>query len=112
MPRAKTYTCHSCGTKSEKIGVSSSCTQTLNLTTDDWTNLDVGDTHHGFCLECAVLIPAAKLKKLTGLQQVSFKDYQGTLINLVNSAETAGCDNCATISLEALNKARKILGYK
>ena len=66
VKKTKTYTCKACGKKSEQIGVSSVCTQTLTLESDDWTNLEVGETLSGFCLECGEPIPAKKLKTLIG----------------------------------------------
>jgi hypothetical protein len=106
---AKTYTCKSCGVKSEKIGVVSEATQTLTLASDDWEDLTVDDTLYGSCLECGAKIPAKDLKRLTG---ESGKDYRAVLEDLVNDVETEGCDGCGTVSKAALNKARKALGYK
>jgi hypothetical protein len=39
-------------------------------------------------------------------------NFQEILTDLANSAETEGCDDCATISLETLNRARVALGWK
>lgn len=67
MNKAKTYTCPSCKTKSEKIAITSTCRQTLHIGTNSFTNTDVGETLHGFCLNCCAIIPMKKLKTLTGL---------------------------------------------
>jgi hypothetical protein len=39
-------------------------------------------------------------------------NFQEVLTDLANSAETEGCDNCATVSLETRNRARVALGWK
>lgn len=109
--KVKQFKCTTCGETNTRIGVTSLARQNLNVQTDEWTDLEVGETLHGFCLECAAEIPMAQFKKLTGIKNVE-PDHKATLIDLVNSAETEGCDNCATVSLEALNKARLVLGWK
>jgi len=67
MPKKLGYYICKCGDVSGKIGISSVCTQTLDLKSGDYTNTDVGDTLHGFCLECGAIIPNKRLKTLTGL---------------------------------------------
>ena len=66
MAKAKTYTCKNCDTQSTKIGVASICTQRLSIPDDNWDDLEVGDTLHGYCLECGTRIPAAVLKRILG----------------------------------------------
>lgn len=51
------FTCPDCGKTQTRIGVTSECRQTLNLKTDEYTNLEVGDTQHCFCIECGVELP-------------------------------------------------------
>lgn len=63
----KTYTCKSCKTKVTKIGITSVCRQTFHLDSDSYTDLEIGGTSHGFCIECGEKIPDKDLKKLTGL---------------------------------------------
>jgi len=41
----------------------------------------------------------------------SKRDYKLLLEELVNDAETEGCEGCATISMAVLNKAKEMLGY-
>jgi hypothetical protein len=61
---AKTFTCKNCHKKQDTVGVSSKCTQTLHIETDNWTNLDVGETLEAFCLECGTVLTKAQMKKL------------------------------------------------
>lgn len=63
----KTYTCKSCGSKFEKIGVTSVCRQAFHIGSDDYTDTNVEETINGFCLQCGHMIPAKDLKRLTGL---------------------------------------------
>ena len=60
----KTPECPSKGQPQETIIVTSVCYQTLNLETDDWTDLEVQDTLYGQCKECATKIPVKTLDKL------------------------------------------------
>jgi len=108
--KVKSFVCKACGRPSEKIGVASICRQILHIDSDNWTDLSVDETLYGFCLECATPISVAQFKKLTGLQVEP--DIRAILTELVNSAETEGCDGCATVSLETLNQARVALGFK
>jgi len=96
---------------SEKIGVNSICRQTLNVDSDDWTDLEVGETLHGFCLGCGEMIPVEEMKKLD-LEPVVEESARCLLESVCNSFQTAGCDGCGTVSLEVINKIRKILGWE
>lgn len=62
----KTYTCPHCKKKSESIGVQSYCNQTLHIKTDDWSDLEVGDTVEGYCLECSTPITETAMTKIMG----------------------------------------------
>jgi len=61
----KKYTCPRCKKSSESIGVISKCSQTVHLDTDDWTNLEVGETIKGYCLLCGEEIDCKTTEKLT-----------------------------------------------
>jgi len=58
--------CPSKGQSQKTILVISECVQTLNLETDDWTDLDVQDTLYGQCKECAAKIRVKVLDELIG----------------------------------------------
>ena len=66
--KATKYTCKNCGKVVTKIGVTSLCRQTYHLGSDSYTDLEVGDTDHGFCLECSGELPTKDFKRLTGLK--------------------------------------------
>lgn len=100
--------CKACGKELEKVVVVSIARQTLNIATDEYTDLEVNETLRAIC-DCWEELSQEQVKEL-GLNPEP--DHQAALINLVNSAETAGCDGCATVSLEALNQARAALGWK
>lgn len=58
------YTCPYCKKKAESIGVQSFCSQILHIKTDDWTDLEVGDTVEGYCLECNTPITETAMTKI------------------------------------------------
>jgi hypothetical protein len=62
--KCKNSKCPSKGKAQDAIGVASECTQILTLASDDWSNLEVGDTLYGYCLECNTRIPPKTLTKL------------------------------------------------
>ena len=62
--KCKNPRCPSKGKAQDTIGVVSQCTQTLALAGDDWSNLEIGDTISGYCLECAAKIPPKTMTKL------------------------------------------------
>lgn len=64
---ATKYTCKNCKKVVTKIGVTSLCRQTYHLRSDSYTDLEVGDTYHGFCIECGAELPTKDFKRLTGL---------------------------------------------
>jgi len=70
------YTCKVCKKKIFRIGIVSACRQTFYLGgSDSYTDLEVEETSHGFCLECVSPIPNKDLKRLTGLTpSISIKD--------------------------------------
>ena len=77
----KTYTCPSCKTKSEKIAITSHCRQTFHIGTDSYTDTNVGETLHGFCLNCCAIIPKKKLKALTGLIALDLNNNMKLLVH-------------------------------
>jgi hypothetical protein len=115
--KVKSYTCKSCGKTSEKIGVTSLCRQNLHIASDDWTDLEVGETLHGFCLECSAEIPADVMKKILK-GGVMAPDYQALLSKLVRNAQVechtvkGYLDGSASVNLILLNKARTALGLQ
>ena len=46
------FVCPHCRKRQTKVGVESKCTQTLNLETEEYTDLSVGETLSMFCLNC------------------------------------------------------------
>jgi hypothetical protein len=70
MAKSKTFTCKSCRKKQSRVGVLSECRQTLNIATDEWTNLEVGDTTHAFCLNCCRELTPGQMKKI-GLEVIN-----------------------------------------
>jgi len=106
----KTYTCSHCHTKSEKIGVVSEATQTLTIASDDWNDTEVGATLSGYCLTCNTPIPEEILEKLTGAPVIP--NYKELLRSVVDDYETAGCDDCGTVSTRVINMVRKALGLE
>jgi len=107
---ARTFTCKNCHKKDDKIGVVSQCTQQVYLASDDWSHLEVGDTLYGYCLECGTRVPGATLKRLLGHD--ALPDYKGVLTTLVNDVETAGCEDCGTVSIKSVNEARRALNME
>ena len=91
--------------------MTSFCRQTLNIELNDWSSPEVGETIHGFCLECCAEVPKSIMKKFLKGGKIT-EDYPDILKELVNGAETAAFVGNATVSLEVLNKARVALGYK
>jgi hypothetical protein len=65
--KAIKYTCKNCRKVVTKIGVTSSCIQTYHLGSDSYTDLEVGETDHGFCIECGGELPTKDFKRLIGL---------------------------------------------
>jgi RNA polymerase-binding transcription factor DksA len=62
--KCKNKECPSKGKAQTRIAVISACTQTLTLGTDDWDDLDVGETLYAICRECGEKIPPKTLAKL------------------------------------------------
>jgi len=117
--KVKSYTCPHCGKTSEKIGVTSICRQHLYIESDDWTDLEVGETLHGFCLECSAEVPADVMKEILQGGELA-PDHQSLLRDLplrspsckgvtkmdilvgihIGSDFNDGGINCAKISLD------------
>jgi hypothetical protein len=111
--KVKSYTCKSCGKTRERIGVTSFCRQTLHIDSDSWTDLEIRETLHGFCLDCCAEVPANIMKKFLKGGEITV-DHQSLLTELVihGIKGYAKFDGIAQVSLKALNKARMALGYK
>jgi hypothetical protein len=114
--KTKTFKCKACGKTSEKIGVTSYARQVFNVASGDYTNTEVGETLHGFCLNCSAEIPAEQMTALTGLHLEP--DYHSLLADVVKKAKVevhtvkGYLDGIAHVSLVAVNKARTALGLK
>jgi hypothetical protein len=39
-------------------------------------------------------------------------DLLDLLTDIVNDFETSGCEDCGTVSITTINKARKVLGFE
>lgn len=61
---AKSYTCKGCGRKQDVVCVASVCTQTHNIGTDDYNDLEVGETLYLYCLECGRKLTKEQQKRL------------------------------------------------
>jgi hypothetical protein len=64
------FTCPHCQKKQEEIGVVSKCTQHLTLATDEWDDLEVGETLSIYCLFCGEDLPVL-LQDLKNTNQLS-----------------------------------------
>jgi hypothetical protein len=112
--KVKTYTCKACGKTSEKIGVTSFCRQTLTLASDDWSSPEVGETLHGFCLDCCAEVPENIMKKFLKGGEITV-DHQSLLIDpLPLGASQHDLDinvrnDFAVVSAEDLAKNAKVL---
>lgn len=107
---AKTFTCKNCHKKADTIVVVSQCTQRVSLLDDNWTDLEVGDTCYGVCPECGERISETTLKRLLGHDAIP--DYKAILTTLINDVETAGCEDCGTVSIKSVNEARRALNME
>lgn len=45
-------------------------------------------------------------------QRLYWQKLEEALTDILNSVEVEGCEGCATVSFESVNKGRKALGWK
>lgn len=56
--------CPAKGKPQEFIGVVSQCTQKFHPKSDDWSDLEVGDSLYGYCMECGGMVPDSVFRNL------------------------------------------------